>query len=213
VTPLAIVTCGPSHAPIDAMRRITNASTGEIGAILSSALLSAGFEVVCFRGSGSTAPPPAGAATIAFDTNSDLLDGLKKIAGRPRAVFHAAALCDFEPAEVSPGKIPTSCGEILLRLRPAAKVLPLLRPLFPDAFLVGWKYEVEGSRENALAKGLSQIAACQTSACAVNGPAIGSGFELVSPDGGSTPFPDKTALAAALAAAARREGLPADFRA
>ena len=48
--PLALVTCGPAYEPIDEVRRITNQSTGELGALLSEALARANFEVLCLRG-------------------------------------------------------------------------------------------------------------------------------------------------------------------
>lgn len=198
--PRAIVTCGPSYAPIDSVRRITNAATGEIGVALSDSLAARGFEVVCLRGEGSTAPPPSSARVVAFSTNGSLLEKLEVLAGSAEAVFHAAALCDFEPEEVSSrGKIPTSEGAITLRLHPAVKILPRLPKLFPGAFIAGWKFEVDGSREDALAKGRAQIAACGTSACAVNGPAFGRGFGLLFPQPEWREIGSKTDLAEALA--------------
>jgi hypothetical protein len=48
---------------------------------------------------------------------------------------------------------------------------------------VGWKFEVDGSTADALAKARQQIAECQSDACVANGRAYGPGFGLVSKAG------------------------------
>jgi phosphopantothenoylcysteine synthetase/decarboxylase len=179
--PTALVTCGPAYEPLDAVRRITNHSTGELGALLCDALAVAGFSVTCLRGDMATHPAPASAEVIPFGTNSSLLEILEAVEP-PQALFHAAALCDFAYAGEASGKIRSDTPELHLILRPAAKVLPQLRPLFPDALIVGWKYEVDGTRDDALAMGRHQIAKNNTDACVVNGPAYGQGLGLLEPD-------------------------------
>jgi phosphopantothenate---cysteine ligase (CTP) len=200
---LAIVTCGPAHEPVDAVRRITNLSTGEIGAVLADTLTRRGWRVVCFRGEGSTAPPPEAAEVRVFGTNEDLAEDLAALREQPDAVFHAAALCDFKVSCIegadAVAKIPSSSDGLILHLVPAPKVLPRLRHLFPSASITGWKFECDGDRESAIAKGVGQIATSRTNACVVNGPAYGPGFGLVSATGAALHFPDKPALAAALA--------------
>ena len=200
--PLAVVTCGPASAPIDSVRRITNFATGEIGAILSQALQKAGWNVICLRGEGSTFPAPEGIDVWVFSTNDSLADLLQALPRTPNAIFHAAALCDFQVAsiEVVAGmkKIPTRDGALTLHLEPAPKILPRLREWFSGAFIVGWKYELDGDRSAALAKGAAQICECHIDACVVNGAAYGEGFGILLPDGTLTEVADKRGLADAL---------------
>jgi phosphopantothenoylcysteine synthetase/decarboxylase len=200
---LAVVTCGPAHAPIDAVRRITNFATGEIGTILSSHLKAHGWKVICFRGEGSSAPPPQGVDVRGFSTNASLAAALEALPSAPEAIFHAAALSDFQVAEVEGGteakKISSRTGGLTLHLAPAPKLLPRLRGWFPRARLVGWKYELDGTRREAIDKALAQLAEAQTDACVVNGAAFGAGFGFLLPDGGLCEFSDKHTLAAALA--------------
>lgn len=204
-----VITCGPSFEPIDRVRRITNFSTGELGTILAREFTGAGFRVTCLRGAGSTFPWDApGAGLIPFETNDDLARELERVAKEdaPQAVFHAAALCDYrlEKAEDRRGhllaakKIPTRDGPLILTLGPAAKILPLLRPWFPESRIVGWKYELDGGAEDALAKGRRQIGENRTDACVVNGAAFGAGFGFLTKDS-LVPLPDKQALAGFLA--------------
>ena len=206
-----IITCGPSHEPIDGVRRLTNFSTGELGLLLAAELARAGHEVVCLKGEGAVSRVEPGAARVVeFSTNADLLARLRALCGSGArsadAVFHAAALCDYEMASAASGgavvtakKIPTSAGEVTLTLRPAVKLLPELRGLFPDAKIVGWKYELDGGRAEAEAKGRAQIAANATDACVVNGAAWGAGFGFVERGGGVMELADKPALCAFLA--------------
>ena len=204
--PLACITCGPSYEPIDRARRITNFATGEIGLHLASALTAHGFDVVCFRGEGSTFPAPAGVDVRPFSTNASLSEGLRALGTMPDVIFHAAALCDFivagiEGAEAT-RKISSRDGEVRLLLKPAQKILPLLRGWFPGALIVGWKYELDGSRDDAIARAAHQIREGQTDACVVNGAAFGEGFGLLLPDGTLLPSPDKPTLAELLASRA-----------
>lgn len=200
--PLAVVTCGPASAPIDSVRRITNFATGEIGAILSQALLKAGWDVICLRGEGSTFPAPAGIDVRVFSTNDSLAALFQSLPAAPNAIFHAAALCDFQVASIEGGsgmkKIPTRDGSLTLHLEPAPKILPRLREWFPQAFIVGWKYELDGDRPAALARGAAQIRECRTDACVVNGAAYGEGFGILLSDGALTEVADKRGVATSL---------------
>jgi len=203
-----IVTCGPSHEPIDRVRRLTNFSTGELGLLLAAELLRAGHEVICLKGEGATArTDPGSARVVGFSTNGDLLERLVEIqAGGAGAIFHAAALCDYRVKSVrgadgsalKADKLPSRSGELTMTLEPAEKVLPRLRAIFPAARIVGWKYELDGTRADAQSKGFAQMATCGTDACVVNGAAWGSGFGFVEPGREPVPVADKPKLCAFL---------------
>lgn len=210
-----VITCGPSWEPVDQMRRLTNASTGTLGAALASAFASAGFAVHLFRGEGATTPPPPTVSDpVPFGTNEDLARALANLAQRvqPAAVLHAAALCDFRVAAtrhasgqaVDAAKISSREGRVILELEPATKVLPQLRTWFPAAWIVGWKYELSGDRPAALAAARRQFREAQTDACVLNGRAWGDGFALCEPPDRVEACPDAAALAAALIARLQR---------
>lgn len=187
-----IVTAGPGFEPIDAVRRLTNFSTGELGVLLSNQLARAGFEVFCLRGVAATyAGPLENCRHLPFSTNDDLLAQLTDL-GRAHdiaAVFHAAALCDFKVKRVEDAagqrldssKIDSASSALTLRLEPAPKVIGQLRALFPRATLVGWKHELNGTRKDALARAWRQIESNRTDACVLNGAAWGSGFAFCTP--------------------------------
>ena len=184
-----IITCGPSYEPIDGARRMTNMSTGKLGVTLANFLTDGGHEVICLRGEGSTfSGPLRGSRVEAFTTNDDLAQRLESISRLENieAVFHAAALCDYRVDQalndageaITSQKFATRDGRLHLVLAPATKVLPKLRGWFPDARIVGWKYELAGSREDAFTKAWKQVRDCATDACVLNGAAYGEGFAL-----------------------------------
>jgi len=203
-----IVTCGPAYEPIDQARRLTNFSTGRLGATLADVLAEAGWTVWCFRGEGATFPPPRRAHHVVnFSTNDDLAGQLERFprAQQVGAVLHAAALCDFRVErvlnqageEIRSAKIATQAGGLMLALVPAPKVLPKLRAWFPQARLVGWKYELEGTREEALSRAWRQIQENHTDACVLNGAAYGEGYALCT-------LPDRVDPCADVAGLSRR---------
>ncbi len=188
-----VVTCGPSYEPIDAVRRLTNFSTGELGVLLANRLAAAGCDVTCLKGEAATTSLPLrGPVHVPFTTNDALRDALTRCASQPgvAAVFHAAALCDFRVASVRDArdetlrseKISSRQGELRLTLVPAAKLIAELRALFPRSLLVGWKYELVGDRAAALARARAQMAGNATDACVLNGTAYGDGFGFCARD-------------------------------
>ena len=200
-----VVTCGPSYEPVDEVRRLTNFSTGELGILLTNALARAGYEVVCFKGVGATCGRAIeGAQVMPFATNDHLAAGLEALEEREAvaAVFHTAALSDYrvksvhraDGTAIAAQKIPSREGELLLKLVPAEKVIKRLRGLFPVSRIVGWKYELNGSRPEALRAALEQIEKNRTDVCVVNGGAYGTGFGCVEPATALVHCADKSEL-------------------
>ncbi|MCX6923937.1 MAG: DNA/pantothenate metabolism flavoprotein domain protein [Verrucomicrobia bacterium] len=207
-----IVTAGPTYEPLDDVRRLTNFSTGRLGSELASFLAGRGHEATLLIGQQATYRGERHARKVqTFTTTTNLRDRLRALAsGLVDAVFHAAAVSDFmfgkvwrrtpegELTELKGGKLSTREGTLLAELAPTPKIIANLREWFPQARLVGWKYEVEGDRDGVMQLAKRQIAECRTDACVANGPGYGAGFGLVRSGGVCVHLPDTTALFAAL---------------
>ncbi len=207
-----IVTAGPTFEPLDAVRRLTNLSTGRLGCELASSLSAHGHEVTLLIGQQATYCGERRARQVeTFTTTANLRDRLQALASPAvGAVFHAAAVSDFTfgrvwcqppqqpPKDLKTGKFSTREGTLLAELVPTPKIIADLRQWFPQARLVGWKFEVDGARAAVICLADQQIAECRTDACVANGPAYGAGFGLVRPGGQCTHLPDEAALFAAL---------------
>jgi len=192
-----IVTAGPTFEPLDEVRRLTNFSTGRLGTELANFLAARGHRVTLLIGESATWPGERRAQSVkTFSTTADLRAKLKAFSGKPvGAIFHAAAVSDFSFGRmfvrgaagklrpVTPTrKISTRSGSLVVELAPTPKILAQLRGWFTQARIVGWKFEADGGRTDALRAAKRQIADCRTDACVANGPAYGKGFSLVTVD-------------------------------
>jgi phosphopantothenoylcysteine decarboxylase/phosphopantothenate--cysteine ligase len=193
-----IVTAGPAYEPLDDVRRLTNFSTGRLGTTLANYLAARRHNVILLLGEQATYAGERHAQRVeSFSTAADLRAKLKTLASKKMdAIFHAAAVSDFsfgrifapdaanKLVEIKPAKkIPTRQGKLLVELLPAPKIIAELRGWFPRTKIVGWKFEADGRRADAIAAARRQLAECSTDLCVVNGPAYGEGFGLVGKKG------------------------------
>jgi phosphopantothenoylcysteine decarboxylase/phosphopantothenate--cysteine ligase len=207
-----IVTAGPTFEPLDKVRRLTNFSTGRLGSELANFLAAHGHEPTLLVGQQATWRGERHARRVeTFTTTADLSERLRALASSTvGAVFHAAAVSDFAigrvwcqppqgaPTELKSAKLSSREGTLLAELVPTPKIISNLREWFPQARLVGWKYDVDGDRATALRHAAEQLAECRTDVCISNGAAYGDGFGFVRADGQVEHLPDFAALFAAL---------------
>ncbi len=193
-----IVTAGPAYEPLDDVRRLTNFSTGRLGTTLANYLAARGHNVILLLGEQATYAGERRAQRVEFfSTTADLRAKLKTLAAKKvDAIFHAAAVSDFSFGRIfapdaanklveikSAKKISTRQGKLLVELLPTPKIIAELRGWFPRTKIVGWKFEADGRRADAVAAARRQLAECATDLCVVNGPAYGEGFGLVGKKG------------------------------
>jgi phosphopantothenoylcysteine synthetase/decarboxylase len=189
-----LVTAGPTFEPLDEVRRLTNFSTGRLGTELANFLTARGHKVTLLIGESATYVGERKAQAVKiFSTTADLRAQLKSFSGKKvDTIFHAAAVSDFAFgkifAETKAGeftalktakKISTRQGSLLVELLPTPKIIAELRGWFPETKIIGWKFEADGKRADALRAAKKQIADCATDFCVANGPAYGKGFNLV----------------------------------
>jgi len=193
-----IVTAGPTYEPLDDVRRLTNFSTGRLGATLANYFAARGHNVILLVGEQATFAGERRAQRIeSFSTAADLRAKMKVLSGKKvDAIFHAAAVGDFSFGRIfapdaanklveikSAKKISTRQGKLLVELLPEPKIIAELRGWFPQSKIVGWKFEADGRRPEAVEAARRQIVECSTDLCVVNGPAYGEGFGLVGKKG------------------------------
>ncbi|MEM6885091.1 MAG: phosphopantothenoylcysteine decarboxylase [Verrucomicrobiota bacterium] len=205
-----LITAGPAVAEIDRVRKITNHSTGSLGTDLTRFTVNEGHEVTLLRSDYCTAPEPElSHQQIPFSTGSDLLDKLQQLSDSNTfdAIWHAAAvndytvdrICDADGNNIdSRSKLPSRSGNITLHLKPFIKIIGELKSLFPNSYVVGWKYETEGKMEDVISKALQQLTDNKNHACVANGPAFGDGFGVCLSEESIIPAADPTELAMVL---------------
>ena len=216
--PRILITTGPAPLMVDSVRRLTNHSTGALGNSMTKVASALGAQITLLRSSSCTVPAPeAHHRIITFTDHNDLhqqFQFLSKETTSFDAVWHAAAVSDFDLDYISDqsgnrmdpdSKIPSRAGGISIHLKPAPKLIHYLQKWFPDADLVGWKYETNGIKHDVLEKAYSQIRESNTHVCVANGPAYGDGFGVCYPDLSHHHCPDAHTLTQTLL---RRLGNP-----
>ena len=99
-----LVSAGPTREPIDAVRFITNASSGKMGYAVAAAAAERGAEVVLV--SGPTAlPSPPNIQTISALTAEDMYQALNARFAWATVLIMTAAVGDFRPRHPVPTKM------------------------------------------------------------------------------------------------------------
>jgi len=203
-----LLIAGPTHVPLDEARSIINRSTGKTGLVIAELFHKAGHSVCLWLGEGTTHPlPPSLNRPTQFHTLTDLEELILKTdltafdvillpAALPDYDLHQALDPDNHPLPRK--KWPGSLPKILIELRPSSRVLPTVRSRAPNAKVIGWKWEAGTTLKEAIRAAQQQCLSCKTSASVLNGPAYGTGYLLVSADGGNVPCADIRALGEAL---------------
>lgn len=137
-----LVTSGATREPIDAVRFISNVSTGGTGAALATALAEAGHEVTLLHGEGAVLPKAEGVVCGGFGSTENLAERLRAVLadGSFDVVVQAAAVSDYRPDATHSGKLGSDAAELTLRLVPTPKLLPLIKSWSPRPVrVIGFK--------------------------------------------------------------------------
>lgn len=132
-----LVTAGGSMVPIDAVRSITNTSSGRTGARIARHLAERGHEVTLLTARGADLVAFAGKVER-YTTVDDLQNSLRSLLGTAdyELIVHAAAVSDFYVEAIEPSRGPAatkpaaklhSDEELTLKLRPGPKLIRHLR--------------------------------------------------------------------------------------
>ena len=112
-----LITAGPTHELIDAVRYLANRSSGRMGVALAEAARDAGWTVTLLLGPVALAPP-AGVQTLAFESSADLSKLLEEHFPACDVLLMAAAVADYRPRQPSEAKLPRKGDPLLLELQP-----------------------------------------------------------------------------------------------
>jgi phosphopantothenoylcysteine decarboxylase / phosphopantothenate---cysteine ligase len=146
-----VVTAGPTREPVDAVRVLSNRSSGRMGFAIAAAAWRRGADVTVIAGPTS-APPPVGPTLRRVESADDMLVAVRDALPGADILFMAAAVADFRPVRVE-GKLKKSDAPAALALEPAPDVLRETRAARPDGtVVVGFALETGDGRDSARAK-------------------------------------------------------------
>lgn len=157
-----LVTAGPTREPLDAVRFLSNYSSGKMGYALAEEAKKRGARVTLISGP-TKLEPPQGVNLISVQTAEEMFNAVKENFAAADVVIKAAAVADFRPRWVTSGKIKKEAANLLLELEPTPDILAYLGQHKSNQILVGFAAETEdllvNAREKLARKNLDMIVA------------------------------------------------------
>ena len=146
-----VVSAGGTREPIDAVRVITNRSSGKQGHALAEAAAARGAAVVLVTTTDRPVTP--GVHVVRVDTAASMEAAVLEHAPLADVVVMAAAVADFRPKAPAAGKLSKAEGLPDIVLEPTPDILAELgRRRRPGQVLVGFAAETQDVAERAGAK-------------------------------------------------------------
>jgi phosphopantothenoylcysteine decarboxylase/phosphopantothenate--cysteine ligase len=147
-----LVTAGPTHEPIDAVRYLANRSSGRQGFAIAEALLERGARVTLVTGPVALADPP-GAIVNRVETAAEMLAACRAALPADAAIC-AAAVADWRVADPPAGKLKKAAGPPALAFLPTADILADLAAPGPGRprLVIGFAAETDDVLAHASAK-------------------------------------------------------------
>lgn len=146
-----LISAGPTIAPIDPVRFITNRSTGKMGFAIAKEARDRGADVVLVSGP-TNLPTIKGIKTIKVNTNEEMKLAMLSEYDNSDIVIKSAAVADYKPLEYSNEKVKKSEGDWNLVLTRDSDILKELGEKKTNQILVGFAAESNNVLENARLK-------------------------------------------------------------
>ncbi|MBS0198421.1 MAG: hypothetical protein JSR77_16850 [Planctomycetes bacterium] len=161
-----LITAGPTHEPIDAVRFIGNRSSGRVGSALADEAARRGWDVTLLLGPASILPTFSTVRVIRFRTVSDLQQLLREHVPAADVLVMAAAVADYRP-KVDPaffgGKFRRKSENLMLELEPTPDLLAQVASgRRSDQLMVGFALEprdevLESARAKLVRKKIDMV--------------------------------------------------------
>jgi phosphopantothenoylcysteine decarboxylase/phosphopantothenate--cysteine ligase len=146
-----LVTAGPTREPIDAVRFISNPSTGKMGYAVAEAARDRGAKVILISGP-TLIEPPAGVTVIPVQSAHDMHRAVMDHVAASQVLIMAAAVSDFKPTISSDRKIKKHEASTVINLERTEDILSAAAKTSGRRLLVGFAAETDNVLDNALQK-------------------------------------------------------------
>jgi phosphopantothenoylcysteine decarboxylase/phosphopantothenate--cysteine ligase len=138
-----LVTGGPTREYIDAVRFITNPSSGKMGVAVAQEAAARGAKVTLIYGVGMTSEPPLDMKCVPVVTAEDMMNAvLNDMRTCHCNIFvGTAAVSDYTPINKVDTKIPSGQKGLTIQLKPQPRIVQAVKDESPDTFVIGFKAE------------------------------------------------------------------------
>ena len=132
-----MLTAGPTREPIDAVRYLSNRSSGRMGLALANVALQRGHDLTLVAGP-TTMDWPSAATVVRAETTAEMATAVLERFADADLLIMAAAVADFRPARATAGKLERG-QPLTLHLEPTQDILAAAGRLKrPDQRTIGF---------------------------------------------------------------------------
>ena len=157
-----MITAGPTREAIDAVRFISNRSSGKMGFALACAAREAGARVTLVTGPVSL-PTPEGVNRLDVESAEQMGQQVFDLLEKQDILIGSAAVADYLPATYHEGKMKKSAEDLSIKLAPSIDIMLEVGKLTNRPFTVGFAAETENleqyAQEKRVRKNMDMIAA------------------------------------------------------
>jgi len=146
-----LLTAGPTQEPLDAVRYLSNRSSGKMGYALAAAAVARGARVILVSGPVSI-EPPSGAEVIQVHTALEMRKAVMDHLEEATIIIKAAAVADYHRSNPPKQKVKKTAARMSLELDPTPDILAEAGRKKGDRLLVGFAAETENLVEEARRK-------------------------------------------------------------
>lgn len=143
-----LLTAGPTYEAIDAVRGITNRSSGKMGYAIAQAAIELGAQVTLVSGPVALTAPN-GARLVRVESASEMFAAVKERVAESEIFIGVAAVADYRVAQASAQKIKKDGSNLTLELVPNPDILAYVAALPKPPFCVGFAAESENLKAYA----------------------------------------------------------------
>jgi len=150
-----LISTGATFEAIDAMRGITNRSSGKMGVEIAKEAYRRGANVTLLCGQLHTYVPTV-FNRIDVESTQEMMDVIAKQIESTDIYVSAAAISDFKIEDYCENKYPSE-EDITIKFARLPKLLESIKQLNPDTFVVGFKAEAGVSEDELISKAQNRM--------------------------------------------------------
>lgn len=150
-----LVSTGATFEAIDAMRGITNRSSGKMGVEIAKEAYRRGANVTLLCGHLHTHVPTV-FNRIDVESTQEMMDAIAKQIESTDIYVSAAAISDFKIEDYCENKYPSE-DDITIKFAKLPKLLERIKQLNPNTFVVGFKAEAGVSKDELILKARNRM--------------------------------------------------------
>ena len=135
-----LITAGPTQEPLDAVRYLSNRSSGKMGYALADEATARGAKVILVSGPVNL---PAPQNVIQVQTAAQMFDAVMSHLEESTIIIKAAAVADYHRSDAPQYKIKKTAARMSLELDPTVDILAEVGRKKGDRLLIGFAAETE----------------------------------------------------------------------